>query len=511
MAAKGPVQDSREYQRMQRRKFGAMVFAAAVALMPVGPVSGAPAALGLHVKPCTQGKAKLPALCGTFGVYENRATQSGRVIAIKFIVVKAAHPTNKAIAIIAGGPGESATPYAAYVADGDFRQVTPLLNSYNIVLMDDRGMGGSNGLPCSLTPASEPASYFRDLFPSKLVTACRTKYAATSDLALFNTNYATDDLNDIRAALGYPKLVLDGGSYGTFFSLIYMRRHPQSVESAVLNGVDPPGFQPLPGEPMGVQRALDDLIAKCKRDATCNAHFPTFGAQFYALVARLNKGPIPVTLVLKKGAAPVTVQLSKDVFVDRLRQTLYDPAVASAIPYVIDRASRGDTAPLATLINVVAVGLDEDITTGAWLSYTCAEGIPFLDPSAVSYAAAHSFASDLRIEQQRQACAIWNVPAMPASFNDPVRSDAQVLIISGSDDPATPPRYAASAVRYLPNAKIVLVQGAGHGTETKCVDKLFLQFVRAQSTKGLNVNGCSSAFTVPKFIIDAKDFENLTG
>jgi pimeloyl-ACP methyl ester carboxylesterase len=495
---------------MQRCNFGAMALAAAAMLMPAGSVSGAPAALGLHVKPCTQGKAKAPALCGTFGVYENRATQSGRVIAITFVVVKAQHPTNRALAIIAGGPGESAVPYAAYVADGGFRQVAPLRDSYNILVMDDRGMGESSGLPCSMTPASDPAAYFRDLFPSKLVSACRTKYSATSDLADYNTNYATDDLNDIRAALGYPKLVLDGGSYGTFFSLIYMRRHPQSVESAVLDGVDPPGFQPLPGEPLGAQRAIDDLVTKCKREAACNAHFPTFGAQFYALIARLNKGPIPVRLAIKKGAAPVTVQLSKAVFVDRLRQTLYDPGAAAAIPFVIDRASHGDTTPLATLINLVAVGLDDDITTGAWLSYTCAEMIPFLDQSAVSNAAAHSFAGDLRIEQQRQACAIWNVPAMPASFNQPVQSNLPVLMISGSDDPATPPRYAAAAAKYLPNARIVLVQGAGHATETKCVDKLFGQFVRAQSAKALNVNGCSSAFTVPKFVIDMKGFENLT-
>jgi pimeloyl-ACP methyl ester carboxylesterase len=495
---------------MQRRNFGAMALAAAAMLMPVSAVSGASDALGLHVKPCTQGKAKLPSLCGTFGVYENRAAQSGRIIAITFVVVKAEHPTNRALAIIAGGPGESAVPYAAYVADGGFRQVAPLRDRYNILVMDDRGMGESNGLPCSMTPASDPASYFRNLFPSNLVRACHTKYSATNDLSDYNTNYATDDLNDIRAALGYPKLVLDGGSYGTFFSLIYMRRHPDSVESAVLDGVDPPGFQPMPGEPMGVQRALDDLVAKCKRDAVCNAHFPGFGAQFYALIARLNNGPIPVTLVAKKGAAPVTVQLSKAVFVDRLRQTLYDPGAAAAIPFVIDRASHGDTAPLATLINVLAVGLDEDITTGAWLSYTCAEGIPFLNQSAVSAAAAHSFASDLRIEQQRQACAIWNVPAMPASFNQPVHSSLPVLMISGSDDPATPPRYAAAAAKYLPNARIVLVQGAGHATETKCVDKLFGQFVRAQSARGLDVNGCSSAFTVPKFIIDMKGFENLT-
>ncbi|MGB6986870.1 MAG: alpha/beta fold hydrolase [Candidatus Aquilonibacter sp.] len=466
--------------------------------------------LGLHAKPCAQGKTKVAALCGNFGVYENRATQSGRVIPIKFVVLKAKQPSNRAIVIIAGGPGESAVPYAPFIADGRFEKpMVQLRDRYNIMLMDDRGMGDSNGLPCDLTPQSDSASYFLDLFPHAVVTGCRAKDAALGNLADYNTNYAVDDLNDIRAALGYSKLVLDGGSYGTFFSLVYMRRHPESVESAVLNGVAPPGFVPLPGEPMGAQRALDDLIAKCKRDAACNAHFPNFAQQFDGLIARLDKGPIPVTLVLKKGAKPVTVQLSKAVFVDHLRQTLYDPGAAAGIPFVIDRASRGDTAPLAALINLVAVGLNEDLTNGAWFSYTCAEFIPFLDQSAVDDAAAHSFAGSLRIDAQRRACALWDVPAMPASFNDPVRSDAPVLMISGSDDPATPPKYAAAAAKYLPNAKIALVQGAGHAAETPCTDALVLQFVRAQSAKGLNVNGCSSAFTVPKFIIDAKGFQNL--
>jgi pimeloyl-ACP methyl ester carboxylesterase len=458
------------------------------------------ATLGLHVKPCTEGKTRVAALCGTYGVYEDRAAQTGKIIPIAVVVLKAKHPSNRAITLIAGGPGESAVPYAPFIADGVFeKSLVPLREDYNILFIDDRGMGASNGLQCDLTPQSDPAAYFRDLFPHNVVQACRAANAATSNLADYNTNYAVDDLNDIRAALGYPKLVLDGGSYGTFFSLVYMRRHPRSVESAVLNGVAPPGFQPLPGEPMGAQRALDDLIVKCKRDPVCNAHFPNFAQQFSALIARLDKGPIPVALVAKKGAKPVTVQLSKAVFVDHLRQTLYDPEAASYIPLVIDRAAHGDTMPLATLINLTAVGLNEDLTNGAWFSYVCQDMTPFLDQSAVDAAAAHSFAGDLRIEAQRNACKLWNVPAMPPTFNDPVRSDAPTLMISGSDDPATPPRYAAAAAKYLPNARIVLVQGAGHAAETPCTDALIVQFVRAQSAKGLNVGGCSSAFTVPKF------------
>ena len=438
-------------------------------------------------------------MCGTFGVYENRTSQSGRVIEINVIVLKAAHSTHRAIAFIAGGPGQAATDFAAPIADKEFEaEITALRNSYDVLFMDDRGMGASNALNCDFTPQDDPAAYFMQIIPEKQLDACRRRLASSRSLSQYNTNNGVDDLNDLRAALGYPKLVLDGGSYGTFFSLVYIRRHSEHVESAVLTGVSAPHFQPLPGEPIGAQTALDDLIVKCRRDAACNKDFPLFADHFDALVQRLNRGPIPVRLE-RKGRPTVTVQLSKEVFVDRLRELLYDPDGAAYVPYAVEEANRGNTAPLATLLDLIAVELNDGQSMGAWLSYTCADWIPFLDEATVENAAAHSFAGDLRIRAQQHACSVWNVPAMPAAFNDPVRSDLPILMVSGSDDPATPPQYAQGAVQYLPNAKIVLVKGAGHATETPCTDALIAQFVRSRSAKHLDVTACHAAFVVPKF------------
>lgn len=47
---------------------------------------------------------------------------------------------------------------------------------------------------------------------------------------------AVDDLDDVRAALGYERINLWGGSYGTRAALIYARRHPEHVLSVVLDG-----------------------------------------------------------------------------------------------------------------------------------------------------------------------------------------------------------------------------------------------------------------------------------
>ena len=71
-------------------------------------------------------------------------------------------------------------------------------------------------------------------------------------------------------------------------------------------------------------------------------------------------------------------------------------------------------------------------------------------------AARGSFAEELRFFAQRRACAIWNVPALPRSFNEPVSSNVPVLMIDGSDDPATPPRYAEEELPYLTDANLIV-------------------------------------------------------
>ena len=93
---------------------------------------------------------------------------------------------------------------------------------------------------------------------------------------------------------------------------------------------------------------------------------------------------------------------------------------------------------------------------------------------------------------------------MPASFNDPVRSDAPVLMISSTNDPGTPPRYGEAALRFLPNAREVLVKGAGHAAETPCTDRLITEFIRAGSAKGLDVSQCTAGTAAPPFATSMK-------
>ena len=153
------------------------------------------------------------------------------------------------------------------------------------------------------------------------------------------------------------------------------------------------------------------------------------------------------------------------------------------------------------MVNVVTFGFAQIVAAGLNLSVTCAEDIPFITESDVATTSANSFEGDLRVRAQQQACRIWSVRPVPASFDEPVRSDAPILMISGSDDPTSPPQYAQRALPYLPNARILLIKNAGHGTETPCSDALIVAFVRAQSARGLDLTRCAGELS-PSSVCD---------
>jgi pimeloyl-ACP methyl ester carboxylesterase len=271
--------------------------------------------------------------------------------------------------------------------------------------------------------------------------------------------------------------------------------------------VAPPEILKIPLEDAaGVQLAIERLVAACRQDALCAAHFPKFQEHFAAVVHRFDAGPVRIRIQNPGTHQPQEVLLSKEVFVERLRQALYTAGPAAYVPYIVERADAGDYVPLSDLIEAVTQGMASEVEMGLNLSVTCAEDIPFITDDEVRSTSAGSFEGDLRVRAQQHACTIWNVQPVPASFNRPVRSDAPVLMISGTNDPATPPDYATTELRYLPNGRQILVKGLSHGDETACLDNLKVEFVRAGTARGLNGAPCSVSFHRPPFATSMAGF-----
>lgn len=464
--------------------------------------------LGLNLTSCTVGSQKVPARCGTFTVYENRAAKSGRTVAIPLVVIPAEHPAHRAIFWNPGGPGGGAVDAAGDIADGSTaKELMNLHEHYDIVLANNRGVGGSNAQRCDLSPPAHPEYYFLQTWSDALLRACRDRLAANANLSLYTSSISADDLDDTRAALGYPKIVLDGDSYGTFFFLVYMRQHPEHVESAILHGVAPPSFLLIPLEDAaGAELAMERLVAACQQNTECEAHFPKFKEHFAAVAHRFDAGPVKVRIENAATKQPEDVLLSKEVFADRLRQALYTAEPAALVPFIMEQAYRGDYVPLGRMIETVTQVLGNGIDLGLNLSVTCAEDMPFITEDAIRRTSAGSFEGDARVRAQQRACKIWNVQPVPASFNQPVHSSAPVLMISGTNDPATPPDYATRELPYLPNGKQILVKGASHGDDTPCTDRLKTEFVLAGSVRRLNDASCTASFHRPPFVTSMADF-----
>lgn len=453
---------------------------------------------GLRVEPCDVpgvGAAR----CGTLQVWENRAARTGRKIPIRFIVIPATGTATKdPIVPIAGGPGQAATDDAAGVAD----ELKALRDTRDILLVDARGTGGSNKLGCALYGPSLD-EYLGDFYPADRVRRCAAEWSRKAELGAYTTDNMADDLDELRAALGYERLNLYGISYGTRAALVYMRRHPQRVRASILHGVVPTDVRMPSHTAPDAQRAIDGIIGECEREPACNAAYPGLQAKLRQVVERLSRAPVEVTVLDPKTGEPAKVTLSRNLFAEGLRYMTYGGSAASLVPAVIHQASRGDFGPAAEQALFGRRFIVNEGSHGLYLSVTCTEDLPFFEEEAAVREAQASFLGDYRVRNQKAACAAWPVRPVDRSFQEPVRSDAPVLALTGQWDPATPPAQGDQAIRTLPNGRHIVIPSAGHGFDgllgTKdCLTPLLVTFIRTADAKGLDAS-CVAAIRRPPF------------
>jgi pimeloyl-ACP methyl ester carboxylesterase len=456
----------------------------------------------LVLQPCNVPHISDKAECGNLEVFENRTTRSGRMISLQIIRLPATGKDHAAdpLFYIPGGPGSPATEDAPGIAQ-IFARVH---ERHDLVFVDQRGTGGSHALNCELYNASDPQSYLGYFFPLDDVKKCRRQLEATSDLTLYTTPIAMDDLDEVRAALGYDKINIFGGSYGTRAALVYLRQHPQHVRTLTLQGITPTN-QFMPHDfPQGAERALQGVLKECAADEACHAAFPNLQAETKSLLARLLQGPVEVEVSAPNSsddndpssamrpANLIKVKLSRNLAAEAIRYMLYNPVSASRVPLIVHQAATGNFRPLAENALLYRQRLVASGSNGLYLSITCAEDLPWIKPGEGERLAANTFLGDYRLRQQREACALWPRASVPPGYSQPVRGSAAVLMLTGEWDPVTPPANGDTAARYLPNSLHIVVPHGAHGFAglqgIDCVINLIAQFIEAGASKNLNTD-----------------------
>jgi pimeloyl-ACP methyl ester carboxylesterase len=438
----------------------------------------------LELQPCGVAGVTKDALCGQYEVYEDRAKNVGRKIKLNVMVLPALvdKPAPDPIFYLQGGPGGAATSVAAAWFLGQMHRTR------DVVLVDQRGTGKSNPLPCNFRgDPNDMRGYFVEYLTPEAVRACRTELEKNADLRLYTTSIAMADLDDLRGTLGYGKINVDGGSYGSTTALSYLNFYPQHVRTVTISGVAPPENTLLVGFSRGVEHALNRLFDDCAADEKCKAAFPDLRKDWATVVANVTNAPATFDALNSVTRQKQQVTMTREGFAELVRLMLYVPNVMSIMPLMIHQMSQGDYSQFSYYAFQVQRGIDLALARGMQLSVFCAEDVPFIKESEIEPMTAGTFYGGSRARRYVKACEQWPHGEVPAKFHAPIKSDIPVLMLSGELDPVTPPDVATPLLRWLPNGRQIIMHNATHNSY-ECQEKLARDFIERGTAKDLDAS-----------------------
>lgn len=438
----------------------------------------------------------MQAKCTSLAVPEDRANPDGKQINLHIAVLsaRAGKPAADALFFIAGGPGQASTE--AFVTEA--AAFDRIRADRDIVLVDQRGTGGSNRLDC-------PASTDTDDIPNDAVIARLAKTCLAQlkgNPRFYTTTVAVRDLDTVRAALGYRQIDLYGISYGTRVALEYLRKFPSHVRSVILDGVVPADWNVGADVSLDAQQALDGIFVRCARQQRCQHAFPNLKNEFALLERNLKLRPASLRLRDPVNAMPINGVLDWNKVAVAIRLMSYSSDTAALLPLLIHQAAIAqDYTPLMAQALIFTNSVNEGIAEGMNAAVLCTEDVPFYAQDTEARRAAESYLGGKPVQALIKSCAAWPRGVMQPDFKRPVVSDKPVLLISGEDDPITPPANAAHAAKTLSGSLSLVVPGQGHGNAMRgCVPRLMAQFVAAASPKDLDTHCVSAIRAFPFFI-----------
>lgn len=478
----------------------------AVGLLLVGAPSAA-AAPALHSCP-DGGRWK----CGKLTRALDPARPHGRKIGIAFrwLPPKAGGAGKPAIVAVEGGPGYPSTGSRVEYT-GTFR---PLLRSRGLLLVDQRGTGGSALIDCSLQ-RDNGVSSGTGRFPRVVAGCARQISRRYGSPDFFATAYATGDVAAVIRALRLGKVDLYGDSYGTYFVQSFISRYQRLLHSVVLDSSYPVrDLDPWYVSSGTVARSAMDAI--CARDAGCAAAAPgSATARLGALLDRLRSdgpiaGRVPGFKRPVRFGQRALVDLVQDAGSESLVYRELDPAVRAALA--------GDEQPLLRMVAENRAylhgggGDPADYSNGLYWAVACADypelfsmsappaerrrqleaALASPPPGAFEPFTAREWVTVDNYTQPYAGCLDWPrprhvKPALPAT---PQRLPASIplLMVGGDLDSLTPLPDAytfgptlATTLRIVPLPNTTHVTSENDGTlvyGARCARSIIRGFVR---------------------------------
>jgi pimeloyl-ACP methyl ester carboxylesterase len=443
------------------------------------------------------------ARCGVLRVPEDRLHPEGAAIELSVAVVPALDRRSEAapLFILAGGPGQGAAAlYASYA--GAFARIN---REHDIVLVDQRGTGKSAPLFCDYPDEWQELEMADDTAAlRKATTDCLAKFGPR--VRYYTTSAAIQDLDDVRRALGLPQIDLYGSSYGTRVAEAYMRRYPDSVHAAILDGVVDPELAIGPETPLDGEAALSLIMTRCRESRDCSAAYPQLSQDLDGLRRKFGPQKQIIDLDDPRSGLPRQIEFNRSLLNASLRFLSYGAASASLLPALIHQAALGNLRPLAVQAIMVARQVGDQLASGMQNSVVCSEDVPFYAAAGIDRARiAETYQGTDQLDALTEICRLWPRGTADADLHSALHSAIPTLLLSGEADPVTPPRDAERLARGLLHHRHLVLPGEGHGQlATGCVPRLMAEFLNAAAPEKLDA-ACLKQQSPPAF------FVSLTG
>ena len=436
--------------------------------------------------------------CGFLVVPENRANVDSRDIRLAVAVLR--HPEGAPepdpIIYLEGGPGGSALK-TRIPSLGAFFQ--PMFEANrDIIVLDQRGVGLSEpALDCP-----EYTELYLDLLDFEVdgelldpqerldlevgtFLACAERLSAVADLSAYNTAANAADVNDLRIALGYDKVNLWGGSYGTRLALEVMRDFPEGVRSAVLDAPYTPEVDIYVETPSSFDRSLAGLAEECSADPACNGAYPNLRAVFVGAVEALNQSPASLSLLHPLTGDELSVLVDGDGLAELMFRSLYDTAMKPVLPQAIYEAAEGTVTAFSRTAAIDILRQELIRSWGMYFSVLCNEEIPYsatweeFEAALAGYPEFAGFFASFEVGGLAyRVCPEWGAGKAHARENEPIVSEIPALVLTGQFDPIVPPGWGQQAAQMLTNGYFYEFPGVGHGVSgVECPHRMVLAFL----------------------------------
>ncbi len=177
--------------------------------------------------------AEYDGLRGRLYVPQDRTRPDSKTIELPVVVVKSLSPNpDHPVFQFTGGPGLSNISPGEHISEAD-------LKSHDVVEVGYRGVDGSPTLKHPAfdeilrTPNLLSESGLKEI-GKKITQVVKELNAAGIDAGQYNIQNVVEDMEAARAALGYEKINVTGGSYGGAVVMVYCLRHPERIHRAIM-------------------------------------------------------------------------------------------------------------------------------------------------------------------------------------------------------------------------------------------------------------------------------------